>query len=85
MTITATEYKTNLGKYFEWINQHSEDLYITKNGKTIAVMSNPNRKALNALEQLKSLSDFYDESLSKLSDEELIDMKVADKYGEYFD
>ena len=34
MTITATELKNNLGKYL--ILAATEDIFITKNGKTIA-------------------------------------------------
>ena len=34
MIITATEFKTNLGKYLEIAA--SQDIFITKNGKSIA-------------------------------------------------
>lgn len=40
MSITATELKSNLGKYLA-LSQH-EDIFITKNGKIIAKLSNPN-------------------------------------------
>ncbi len=40
MSITATELKSNLGKYLA-LSQH-EDVFITKNGKIIAKLSNPN-------------------------------------------
>ncbi len=39
MSITATELKQNLGKYL--LLSAQEDIYITKNGKTIAKLSNP--------------------------------------------
>lgn len=39
MEITATEFKKNLGKYLELAEK--EDIMITKNGKTIAVLKNP--------------------------------------------
>ena len=41
MIITATEFKTNFGKYLEIIALSQEDIFITKNGKTIAKVSNP--------------------------------------------
>ena len=41
MIITATEFKTNLGKYLDLIAKAQEDIFITKNGKTIARMTNP--------------------------------------------
>ncbi len=39
MSITATELKSNLGKYL--LLAASEDIYITKNGKIIAKLSTP--------------------------------------------
>ena len=39
MTITATEFKTNFGKYLA-LAMH-QDIYITKNGKNIAKLTNP--------------------------------------------
>ena len=39
MFITATELKTNLGKYL--ILAETEDIYITRNGKVVAKLSNP--------------------------------------------
>lgn len=40
MSITATELKMNLGKYLQLAE--SEDIFITKNGKVVAKLSNPN-------------------------------------------
>ena len=40
MSITATELKLNLGKYLKLAEQ--EDIYITRNGKVVAKLSNPN-------------------------------------------
>lgn len=40
MQITATEFKLNLGKYLRLVNL--EDIWITKNGKMIAKLINPN-------------------------------------------
>ena len=39
MSITATELKVNLGKYL--LLAETEDIYITKNGKVIAKLTNP--------------------------------------------
>lgn len=39
MIVTATEFKTNLGKYLEMAM--SQDILITKNGKNIARLTNP--------------------------------------------
>ena len=39
MTITATELKNNLGKYLQI--SAMEDIFITKNGKVVAKLTNP--------------------------------------------
>lgn len=41
MSITATELKTNLGKYLRLAN--TEDVYITRNGKVIARLTSPSQ------------------------------------------
>ena len=45
MTITATELKNNLGKYL--ILAATEDIFITKNGKTIAKLTSPYQNKLD--------------------------------------
>ena len=52
MTITATEFKKNLGKYLEL--SEKEDVLITKNGKTIAVLKNPQNDIAIKLAALES-------------------------------
>ena len=39
MSITATELKMNLGRYL--LLAETEDIYITKNGRVVAMLSNP--------------------------------------------
>ena len=41
MSITATELKTNLSKYM--LLAATQDIYVTKNGKVILKLSNPNK------------------------------------------
>lgn len=50
MSITATELKNNLGKYLYLSS--TEDIYITKNGKVIAKLTNPHQ---DRVETAKSL------------------------------
>ncbi|MGM9849082.1 MAG: type II toxin-antitoxin system Phd/YefM family antitoxin [Bacilli bacterium] len=50
MPITATELKLNLGKYLALAEK--EDIFITKNGKIVAKLSNPN---VDRVEMAKSL------------------------------
>ncbi len=47
MVVTATEFKVNFGKYLRLLG--TEDIFITKNGKTVAKVSNPNISAVDAL------------------------------------
>ena len=39
LQVTATEFKTNFGKYL--LMSQLSDIYITKHGKTVAVLSPP--------------------------------------------
>ena len=39
MTITATEFKTNFGKYLALVAQ--QDIFIVKNGKSVAKLTRP--------------------------------------------
>jgi antitoxin (DNA-binding transcriptional repressor) of toxin-antitoxin stability system len=50
MSITATELKTNLGKYLTLAE--TEDVYITKNGKIVAKLSNPNQSRVEIAKSL---------------------------------
>ncbi len=50
MTITATEFKKNLGKYMQLAL--TEDVYITKNGTVLVKMSNPNKDKVDILDSL---------------------------------
>ena len=50
MSITATELKQNLGRYL--LLAATEDVYITKNGKVVAKLSNPNQDRVNMAKSL---------------------------------
>ena len=50
MSITATELKSNLGKYL--LLAATEDIYITKNGKVIAKLCNPNQDRVDIAKSL---------------------------------
>ena len=47
MQITATELKLNFGKYLNLVL--TEDMWITRNGKMIAKMVNPNVPSVDAI------------------------------------
>lgn len=46
MTVTATEFKTNMGRYLDMLS--NDVIYITRNGKVVAMVSRPkvDRQAL---------------------------------------
>ena len=47
MQVTATEFKLNFGKYLDLLR--TEDIWITRNGKTVARMINPNISAVDSI------------------------------------
>lgn len=68
MEITATELKQNLGKYLELAIK--EDIYVTKNGKTIVKLSNPNEDRLAMAKSLIGIIK-TDMTLEQIKDERL--------------
>lgn len=71
MSITATELKLNLGKYLMLAEE--EDIYITKNGKVIAKLSNPYQNRVDMAKSLfgilplnTTLEESREERLSKI-------------------
>ncbi|MDE6388374.1 MAG: type II toxin-antitoxin system prevent-host-death family antitoxin [Lachnospiraceae bacterium] len=50
MSITATELKQNLGKYL--LLSAQEDIFITKNGKVIAKLTNPYQDRVSTAQSL---------------------------------
>ena len=73
MIVTATEFKTNFGKYLDMLTK--EDIFITRNGKTIAKVINPQVSAVDSLrgmlENVPSdidMDSLREERLSKYED-----------------
>ena len=71
MSITATELKNNLGKYL--LLATKEDVFITKNGKTIARLTSPYQNKIDTVESLfgsipetMTLEDSREERLNKI-------------------
>ena len=50
MSITATELKNNLGKYL--MLAATEDMFITRNGKVVAKLSNPHQDRVDIAKSL---------------------------------
>ena len=71
MSITATELKSNPGKYL--LLAATEDIFITKNGKVIAKLSNPHQDRVDMAKSLfgippddVSLEEAREERLEKI-------------------
>ncbi len=71
MSITATELKANLGKYL--MLAETEDVYITRNGKVVAKLSNPYQDRVDVAKSLfgilsadMTLEAAQEERLSKI-------------------
>jgi prevent-host-death family protein len=71
MSITATELKTNLSKYL--LLAATEDVYITRNGRTIAKLTSPYQNKLGTVDALFgsvpgsiTLDEAREERLSKI-------------------
>ncbi|MBD5461795.1 MAG: type II toxin-antitoxin system prevent-host-death family antitoxin [Lachnospiraceae bacterium] len=50
MSVTATEFKMNFGKYL--LMAATEDVYITRNGKTVAKLTAPYQNKLDTVNSL---------------------------------
>jgi len=71
MSITATELKSNLGKYL--LQAEKEDIYITQYGKIVAKLTNPFQDRVEIAESLfgilpqtTTLDEAMEERLSEL-------------------
>lgn len=54
MIVTATEFKSNLGKYLDMAA--TQDVYITKKGKSIARLTSPSSNKLAVLDGLVGIA-----------------------------
>ena len=50
MSITATELKANLGTYL--LMAATEDIYVTRNGRTVAKLTSPYQNKLDTVDSL---------------------------------
>ncbi len=71
MTVTATEFKMNLGKYL--VLAETEDVFISKNGKVSVKLVNSNQDKVEAMQSLFgilpsdiSIEDAREERLGKI-------------------
>ena len=50
MNVTATEFKNQLGWFLDRVSE--EDVYISKNGKVVAKLCNPNKTRVDSAKRL---------------------------------
>ena len=67
--VTATEFKMNLGRYLEQVL--TEDIWITKNGKTVAKLTNPNVSAVDSIAGILKERVPFDTDRDSLRDERI--------------
>lgn len=60
MIVTATELKTNFGKYLDLAS--TQDIFITRNGKSIAKLTSPSVDRLAILDDLVGIIPSQDEA-----------------------
>ena len=70
MTITATEFKKNLGMYM--LKALEEDIYITKNGQILVKLSNPNKEKIDVLNSLVGAA-----SSENMTQDEIKEMRLS--------
>ena len=71
MSITATELKSNLGKYL--LLAATEDIFITRNGKVVAKLSNPHQDRVDIAKSLFGIGELLpaDVTLEEAKEERL--------------
>ena len=69
MVITATELKTNIGKYLTMAD--TEDIIITRNGRGVARLTNARDSKLLALHSLRGILKDSDVNINAVREERL--------------
>ena len=69
MVVTATEFKTNIGKYLTMAD--TEDIIITRNGKSVAKLTNARDAKLLALRSMRGMLKGTDADLDSIKTERL--------------
>ena len=70
MLITATQLKTNIGRYLDTAN--SEDIYITRKGKIVAKITKPTDDKAALLDSLVGIAAGVDMALEEIREERIL-------------
>lgn len=69
MLITATEFKQNMGEYLSLVRE--QDIYITKNGRLVAKLTDPALDRVALLDSLVGIAGNGDVTLGDIRKERL--------------
>jgi prevent-host-death family protein len=76
MLVTATEFKNNIGKYLSLVS--TEDIFITKNGKSIAKLSSTKQNKVDIMKSLLGSVPDGDTTLEQVKAERRARYETAD-------
>lgn len=76
MIVTATEFKNNIGKYLVLVAE--QDIFITKNGKNIAKLSNDKKNKVDVVKSLFGIVPNDGTTLEQLRNERLAQNEASD-------
>ena len=76
MLVTATEFKSNIGKYLTLVA--TEDVFITKNGKNIAKLSSTRHDKVEIMKSLFGIVPNDGTTLEQAREERLARYETAD-------
>jgi prevent-host-death family protein len=76
MIVTATEFKTNIGKYLALAG--SEDVLVTKNGRSVAKLVAARDARTSALRSLRGMLKGSDATLESIREERLAKYDKSD-------
>ena len=80
MYVTATEFRTNVGKYLELMSK--EDIFISRYGKSIGILSASEETKQKMVDSLKG-SLKIDREIKAMTDEELDDFIFKERMKDY--
>jgi len=76
MLVTATEFKNNIGKYLAFVA--NEDIFITKNGKSVARLSSAKQNKIDIAKSLFGIISDDGATLEQTREERLARYETAD-------
>jgi antitoxin (DNA-binding transcriptional repressor) of toxin-antitoxin stability system len=76
MLVTATEFKSNIGRYLSLVA--SEDIFITKNGKSVAKLSSTKQDKVELAKSLFGIAKGCTMTLEQAREERLARYETAD-------